>query len=545
MPTVADVLLQGIKMAGGVRLFGVPGGGSSLELLAAARRCHFPFVLCHQETAACIMAAVTGELTGAPGAALVAVGPGAASAVNGVAYAWLDRSPLIVFTDRHTEDVRAFNSHQAIDQSSLYSSVTKASWVVDFKTAQAQVSKAVEMVLTDPLGPVHLELSADVANTCASESGQVKSQLNTPSDLELSGIERAAERIRTSERPVLLVGLQCRDEEDRHEIRELAMHLQAPVLTTCKAKGALSEEHPLHAGIFTGASIERSVVGMADVLVAIGLDPVELIPRTWVYDSPVIHISRERSSPRYYCPEVALLGQPGRILRKLSSLIGPGVVSKWNNSMLAQLKNSTIQELQVPVDGLAPHRVAELCRKRTPRNTIAVVDSGAHMFPMIQFWTATEPRSFLISNGLATMGFALPAAIAAQLVHPNRRVLCFTGDGGLMMVVAEMETVMRLGLPIIVVVFNDHRLSLIQIKQEQKGYGNADMSYIGPDFTALAQSFGWASFTVATEVELQEALNAALAATQPTLIDARIDSSGYRHMLEKIRGTPMLNTGKN
>ena len=278
---------------------------------------------------------------------------------------------------------------------------------------------------------------------------------------------------------MLLVGLQCRDAADSREVRALATRLGAPVLTTYKAKGVLPDDHPLHAGIVTGAVVERSILEKADRIVAVGLDPVELIPKPWAYESPVMHINRESSSPRYYRPDLTLTGAPAAILRELTHRIVPDVSTAWGAEEPARLKRVADQLLAIETDGLAPHRVAQLCRERSPRNAVAVVDSGAHMFPMTQFWTASEPRSFLISNGLATMGFALPAAIAAQLVHPDRRVLCFTGDGGLMMVAAEMETVKCLGLPIVVVVFNDHALSLIQIKQEQKGYGEADMSYAG------------------------------------------------------------------
>ncbi len=536
MLSVADVLAGGIKTAGAARMFGVPGGGSSLELMEAARRCRLPFVLCHQETAACIMAAVSGELTGTPGAALVALGPGVASAVNGLAYALLDRAPLVVFTDRHPENVRAFTTHQALDQPSLLASVTKASWIVDAAAAPAQIAEAVELALAEPPGPVHLELSGDVASAPASALARTGTRESPPA--ELPDVSRAAEQIRSSRRPVLLVGLQCRDAADSREVRALATRLGAPVLTTYKAKGVLPDDHPLHAGIVTGAVVERSVLEKADRIVAVGLDPVELIPKPWAYESPVMHINRESSSPRYYRPDLTLTGAPAAILRELTHRIVPDVSTAWGAEEPARLKRVADQLLAIETDGLAPHRVAQLCRERSPRNAVAVVDSGAHMFPMTQFWTASEPRSFLISNGLATMGFALPAAIAAQLVHPDRRVLCFTGDGGLMMVAAEMETVKRLGLPIVVVVFNDHALSLIQIKQEQKGYGEADMSYAGPDFAALARSFGWTAFAAATEIELREALDAALTSEGPALVDARIDPSGYRQMLETIRGAP-------
>lgn len=516
-------------------MFGVPGGGSSLELIEAGRGCGLPFVLSHLESAACIMAAVTGELTGVPGAALVGLGPGAASAVNGVAYAWLDRAPLVLISDRHSRAVSDFTTHQALDQRALFANLVKASWVIESGAAAAQIAEAIELASAEPRGPVHLELAGDVASSAASGSAGAKRGVRPLH--EISGFDRAAERLRSSRRPVLLVGLQCREAEDARGVLDLVNRLGAPLLTTYKAKGILPEEHALHAGIFTGGVIEASIVGAADVIVTIGLDDVELIPKPWAYDVPVIHINREPSSTRYYRPDVTLTGAPGAILQEVSRAMGSDARSEWNPAEVSRLKRAQIDRLSVPTEGLAPHRVAEICSDLAPPSSIAAVDSGAHMFAMAHFWTARSPRSFLISNGLATMGFALPAAVAAQLLHPERRVLCFTGDGGLMMVAAEFETVTRLHLPIVVVVFDDHALSLIQIKQQQKGYHGAT-SYQGPDFAALAESFGWAAFVALTERELREAFAAALAAEGPALVDARVDASGYRRMLEAIRGAP-------
>ena len=194
--------------------------------------------------------------------------------------------------------------------------------------------------------------------------------------------------------------------------------------------------------------------------------------------------------------------------------------------------------------GLAPHRVVQIARELTPAGAIATVDAGAHMFPATAYWHAVEPGECLISNGLATMGFALPAAIAAQLVHPERRVVCFTGDGGLLMVASELETAARLRLPIIIVVFDDAALSLIQIKQEQKGYADVGTRHEGPDLAPLARAFGLTAYAASDEAGFARALIAALAAPGPTLIAARIDASGYRRMLEIVRGAPAVPTGR-
>jgi acetolactate synthase I/II/III large subunit len=192
----------------------------------------------------------------------------------------------------------------------------------------------------------------------------------------------------------------------------------------------------------------------------------------------------------------------------------------------------------VPVPGLAPHRVAQIARELTAAGSIATVDAGAHMFQTTTYWHSLEPGELLISNGLATMGFALPAAVAAQLVHPDRRVICFTGDGGLMMVASELETVARLRLPIVIVVFNDAALSLIEVKQEQKGFEGVSMRYAGPELLTLGRAFGIRALAATDEATLHGALIAAQTAPGPTLIDARIDPSGYRRMLEIVRGAP-------
>lgn len=531
--TVADVLVEGLQRAGAQRLFGVPGGGSSLELIEAAGRRGLPFVLCHQETAACIMAAVTGELTGRPGAGLVGLGPGAASAVNGAAYAFLDRAPLVLLTDRHADSHAAFTTHQLLDQQALFRPVTKASLLVAPETADERIAAAVRLALADPRGPVLLELSADVGGRAVAGDACA-----TPVAASSAGqsAETAAATIRAAARPVLLVGLESRTAADAARVRALADRLGAPVLTTYKAKGVVPDDDPLHAGLLTGGAIEEAVIGAADLIVAVGLDVVELIPRPWPYRAPVIHIGRTPVDGGYYRPAIELTGDLEALLDALLECLDGVVHRGWDTRALAQLKRETLARLAVPAEGLAPYRVVQIARELAPAATVVTVDAGAHMFPATTFWTASAPGSFLISNGLATMGFALPAAIAAQLVHPGRRVVCLAGDGGLMMVAAELETVARLALPVVVVVFNDLTLSLIRIKQDQKRYADLGTRYAGPDFCALARSVGFAAFAASTEAELKAAFGEALAAGGPALVDARVDPSGYGPMLDVIRG---------
>jgi acetolactate synthase-1/2/3 large subunit len=545
MPTVADLIVDGLVRAEVPRLFGVPGGGSNLEVLEAARVRGLPFVLCHQEWAACIMAAVTGELTGRPGAVLSTLGPGVTASATGLAHARLDRSPLIYVSDRHPAGVLQFATHQYVDHGAHVGAIAKDSVSVGADSAAHWVAHAVRLALTEPRGPVHLDLPADVAGRSAVPAAtSVTPAPLPPLDGEL--VERAAAMIRAARRPLVIAGLGCRA-ADAKWLRAFAEALPTPVLTTYKAKGAIPDPHPLALGIFTGGALEEPLVRRADLIIAFGLDTVELIPRPWAYTAPVLSLTRcPAAEPRlqapgggaYFTPALEVVGEPGSILEDLAGRLLGRARADWDVAEVDRIRRERHAALEVPVPGLAPHRVVQMTRELTAGGSIATVDAGAHMFPATAYWHALEPGELLISNGLATMGFALPAAIAAQLVHPHRRVICFTGDGGLMMVAAELETVARLGLPIVIVVFNDEALSLIAIKQEQKGFEGVSMRYAGPDLRALARAFGLRAFTATDEATLHQALIGAQTAPGPALIDARIDASGYRRMLEIVRGAP-------
>jgi acetolactate synthase-1/2/3 large subunit len=546
VPTVAELIVEGLLRAEVPRLFGVPGGGSNLEVLEAARARGLAFVLCHQEWAATIMAAVTGELTGRPGAVLSTLGPGVTASTTGLAHAQLDRSPLLYISDRHPAGVLAYATHQYVDHAAHLGPIVKGSVTVTPDSAGHWVAHAVQLALAEPRGPVHLDLPADVAGAPAVPVATAM----TPPALPVADdalVEQAAEMIRGAKRPLVIAGLGCRA-ADAKWLRAFAEALPAPVLTTYKAKGAIPDPHPLAMGIFTGGALEEPLVRRADLIIAFGLDTVELIPRRWSYTAPVLSLARGPSSevrPRavgggaYFTPALEVVGDLGTILEDLAPrIMRRDVRADWDVAEVDRIRRERGAALEVPVPGLAPHRVAQIARELTAAGSIATVDAGAHMFQTTTYWHSLEPGELLISNGLATMGFALPAAIAAQLVHPDRRVICFTGDGGLMMVASELETVARLRLPIVIVVFNDAALSLIEVKQEQKGFEGVSLRYGGPDLLTLGRAFGIRALAATDEATLQSALIAAQTAPGATLIDARIDPSGYRTMLEIVRGAP-------
>ena len=437
MPTVADLLVAGLRRAGVPRLFGVPGGGSNLEILEAARVQGLPFVLAHQEWAACIMAAVTGELAGSPGAALSTLGPGVTASATGLAHARLDRSPMIYLSDRHPASALAFTTHQWLDHGAHLGAVVKGTVTVSRDSASHWVAHAAQLAMAEPRGPVHLDVPADVTGQEALPvaANPMPAPPARPAD---SALDQAAALIRDARRPVVIAGLGCRL-ADTKWLRAFCEALPAPLLATYKAKGALPDPHPLAMGVFTGGALEEPFVRQADLIIAFGLDLVELIPRAWPYQAPVLNLTRcPADAPAlaapgggaYFRPAAEVVGDLGAILEELAPRLASATAADWDVAAVDRWRRERRAALEVPVPGLAPHRVAQLAREFLPPGAIATVDAGAHMFPVTAYWDALEPGECLISNGLATMGFALPAAIAAQLHHPDRRVVCLTGDGG-------------------------------------------------------------------------------------------------------------------
>jgi acetolactate synthase-1/2/3 large subunit len=407
------------------------------------------------------------------------------------------------------------------------------------------VAHAAQLALAEPRGPVHLDVPADAVSQPALPMATSVVPAPPPSPDRVL-LDRAGAMILGAKRPIVIAGLQCRH-SDAKWLRAFCEAVPAPVLTTYKAKGAVPDPHPLSMGAFTGGALEEPIVRRADLIITFGLDPVELIPRRWPYDAPVLCLARCPSTDlriacpggsAYFSPALEVVGDLGAILEELAPRLVGRDQSDWDVVEVDRFRRARGRALEVAVPGLAPHRLVQLARELTPAGTIATVDAGAHMLPATACWQALEPGELLISNGLAMMGFALPAAIGAQLVHPERRVLCFTGDGGLMVVASELETAVRLRLPILVVVFDDGALSLIQIKQEQKGYERTAMRDEGPDLAALARAFGVQGVMAEDEETFKSALRAALQAPEPVLIDARIDPTEYRAMLEIARGLP-------
>jgi acetolactate synthase-1/2/3 large subunit len=283
--TLAEVIVDALARHGVARIFGIPGGGSSLALIDAAAEAGIDFVLTRTETAAAIMAAVTGELTGAPGVVLTGIGPGAASAVNGVAYASLEHAPVILLVDGP-----AASHHQAFDQQALYAPITKMQCRLRPESGSADIAACIAAALTPPWGPVYAELTA--ADAVAQASGPVGAVFTTPPPAaEAGALDQARKLLGANRRPLLLAGLDARHGDGPAALRRLAETLACPVLLTYKAKGVLPGRHSNMVGLITGAAAEMAAVGRADLILRLGFDPVELIPGAWQSDAPILDLN--------------------------------------------------------------------------------------------------------------------------------------------------------------------------------------------------------------------------------------------------------------
>ena len=533
MPRLAHVLARTLREAGVRAIFGVPGGGGNLDLIEAAGSAGLPFVLTATETAAAIAAIAHAEVTGAPGACLTTLGPGAASAVNGVACASLERAPIVVFTDSHPLSARGAYTHQLLDHQSLFASIAKWSGRVGPDSAASTIRDAFCALAALPPGPVHLDCPGDVVDVGEStltggERADSRRRMIPPGDATVESLAVVAR----ATKPLLVVGLGARRVEDAAAILDFIERRRIPAMVTYKAKGVVPDQHECFAGVFTNAAIERALLDEADLIVGVGLDPVELLPRPWTAAAPIVGVSRWRLDNAHVPFRFQLVGDIASGLATLEDRLDP---SAWNLHRVREVVADQHRALDIPASGLSAQRVVDATAEALAATHRVTVDAGAHMFPATLRWPVAAPGGMLISNGLSTMGFALPAAIGAARVDPTP-VVALTGDGGLLMCAGELLTMAREHLPIVVIVFNDASLSLIEIKQQARQLSPAGVALGSVRWRALAESVGVAAFEAASDAELARALSRAMAAGGPALIDATVDPANYGAMMRAIRG---------
>jgi acetolactate synthase I/II/III large subunit len=533
--TYADAVVGALKEIGVRRLWGMPGGGSNADLIQATVRAALPFSLAHTECASAFMATAQAEITGRPGACLATLGPGAAAMTNGVANAHLDRVPLVVLTDCRTEGSASVMEHQTLSHGAIFASMVKWSGRPQAGTARRLLQTAMDAVTSPPPGPVHLDLTTEFTSAMVSEA-EIPLPMIAPT-MPRAGSQPPVEveqLLRASCRPVLLLGLGARSPTVAAGLRTIAVRFGIPVLVTYKAKGVVPDAHPWFAGVLTNGALERAVLERADLFLAVGLDPVELLPRPWEYPQPIVAINAWSIVQRQLPVRHEVVGDVPAALAMVSACLPAR--TQWDGAEVARLAEAQRSRMRVTSDGaqMPPYRVVELVADAYGAARVTV-DAGAHMFPVMSLWPARDPCGLLISNGLATMGFALPAAIGAALID-RQPTIAFTGDGGLLMCVAELLTAVRERLPVRVVVFDDAALSLIEIKQRQRGYESRGVAMGRVDWEAVGRGFGVTVRQAADAGALARALDETRGDPGPVLIAARIAADTYGATMRALRG---------
>jgi len=536
--TLAEAVVDQCVAHGVQRIFGVPGGGSSLQVIEAAAKRGIPFVLTRSETPAIIMAAVTGALTGAPGAALTTKGPGLANGMNGLACALLDRAPLVLFTDGFDPAGLAYQSHQVLDQAAMAAPLVKGYGRLEGPAPGIETADLLDQALAHPRGPVCVEFTAARAKRAVSGHHARTPAPALPPAPAAEEMRRAEALIAAARRPAIVAGLQCvRDPAYIGALRHLADALNCPVFPTYQAKGVLPDSDPRVIGLYVGGAGESAELSQADLIVLFGADPVEFALQPWRYpDHKVIDASLHPYVRRYMAPEASPIGPLDSIAAALAAA-APASGSDWTATEFVAMRGALRTRLAIDSGGpITAQTVVETALRVAPAGTRATVDAGAHMLPTMAFWDAAGPNEVLISNGLATMAFALPAAIAAALHDRDRPVIAFTGDGGLAMCLGELATAVQEGCNITVVVFNDSALSMIGVKQARSGMAPLGVGFAPANFAVAAQGLGALGLRCDRPEDLEDALARGLAHPGPAVVDVVIDPSGYIGQVERLRG---------
>lgn len=533
MSTVTEAIVARLAKAGVRYIFGVPGGECNLDFIAAAEKFGVRFILTRNETAAAIMACTAGELTSTIGVAMTTRGPGLAAAANGVSYAFLDRAALLLIADGY-EDDQTFISHQRIDQDAMLKPVTKASSLLRSADPLLEVELLLEAATAQPPGPVYLETAGShirrpAPPTAATPNPQLRAK---PSEAVL---KEARDLLAKSRRPLVLAGLQACAPEAAAVLRKFVAETGSPVLTTYKAKGVVSEHDPHALGHYIGGVAEEPIMRAADLLVLYGFDPVEGPPQKWRYGAlPSVELTEHAFAHPLFAPTISIAGDISVALSRAGNAATRG---GWSESELRAMKEKLSQAARVATGtGVSPQQVVDAAAAALPSNCRITIDAGAHMLPVLHLWRSAEPRQALISRGLATMGFALPAAIASCLAEPQRRAVAFTGDGGLMMCLGELGTALQERCAPIVVVFNNSSLTLISAKQRRRQLASAGVDFYSTDFAQVARGFGWNAHHVSNAADLAPAFASAVNDKRATLIDVAINPDEYDAQILALRG---------
>ncbi len=542
----SDLFVKCLEAEGIEYIFGVPGEENADFMMSLEQSKQIRFVLCRHEQGASFMAEIYGRLTGNPAGALGTLGPGATNLITGVADANMDRAPMLVLTGQGDSQRLHKESHQVMDVVAMFRPVTKwAQSVLHPNNIPEIVRKAVRLARTEKPGACHIELPEDIAQSEATSEPIEPRRFRraVPAD---KIVDQAWDIIRQAKRPIILAGNGTIRRRATKQLRRFVEKTGIGVVSTFMAKGCVDKDHEacaytvgLQSRDYPKAAIEQS-----DVVISLGYDMVEYHPSLWNSDGArkIVHIDFIPSEiDEHYPIDAEVIGDLAHTLWMLNERVDAGSAGEpaFDHAHTRGARVSMNRDFEAHKDddtegSIRPQKALWDIRQVMGPHDVLLSDVGAHKMWIARYYQCHEPNTCLIPNGFCSMGFALPGAIAANLVHPDRRVLAVCGDAGFLMNVQEMETARRLNSNIVVVVWEDHAYGLIAWKQLTHFGRHTDLSFSNPDWMQLAQAFGWNGFQCDKSRGLEATLEASFDAEGPSLVVIPIDYRENELLTERL-----------
>ena len=541
----SDLFVKCLEKEGVEYIFGVPGEENADFMMSLEGSDKIQFILTRHEQGAAFMAEVFGRLTGNPAGCLGTLGPGATNLITGVADSNMDRAPILVLTGQGASTRLHKESHQVMDVVAMFEPVTKwAQTVLHPNTIPEMVRKAVRLARTEKPGACHIELPEDIAKLETNAEPMHPLRFSRPvADDRI--VSLAYEQIRKAKNPIIIAGNGCIRKRASKQLRLFSEKTGIGVINTFMAKGCvdMESEYCLFTIGLGAKDVVSCAVDAADLVITLGYDMVEYHPHLWNKgkNKDIIHIDfLPAEIDEYYHPETEIVGDLAHTLRKLMARFDEHGDSKRNLTQQAATRREMIVERAKHKDdntrgSIRPQKVLWDVRQVMGAKDILLSDVGAHKMWIARHYECYEPNTCLIPNGFCSMGFALPGAIAASIVHPDKNILAICGDAGFLMNVQEMETAKRLNSNIVVMVWEDNCYRLIAWKQNNEFGHHTDLSFGNPDWMQLASAFGWHGYHVQNSHDLVGALESAFKQSGPSLVVIPID---YREneLLTKRQG---------
>jgi acetolactate synthase-1/2/3 large subunit len=508
-------------------VFGIPGE-ENIHIMDALSQSRIRFVTTRHEQGAAFMADVYGRLTGRAGVCLATLGPGATNLITGVADANMDRAPLVAIAGQAATTRMHKESHQVLDLAALFRQCTKFSaQVLEPEIVPEVVRKAFKLAQTEKPGASFIEVPENVAQMAAEDLAPLKVQAPAIPDAPQSKVEQVARLIDEAAAPLVLVGNGVIRQHASDAVVKFIERLNLPAATTFMAKGVVPFSHPLFLGTIGLQARDPVACGLdsADLVLCIGYDMVEYAPARWNpgRNKRIVNIdSAPAEVDAHYMLAAGIVGDIGDALSRISdrAKTKPDGAGKRLHSSLVQAVQQSADDPAFP---LKPQRVIADLRRAMADEDVLVCDVGAHKLWVARLFQAERPNTCIISNGFAAMGIALPGAVAAKLALPERRAVAVSGDGGFLMNSQELETAVRLGVAITVLVLRDGKYGVIQHHMDTRLGRHFGVDFGNPDFVAYAESFGMRGYRVERADELLPALQSSLESGAPSLIDCPID----------------------